>query len=231
MEEIKIIYEDDNLLVLNKPSGLVVNISQTSPENTVQGWVSEKYSGLFEGDDEFSRRNGLVHRLDKETSGIILFAKDLESFENLQEQFKNRTVKKEYLALVFGEVGEQKIQINAPLGRNPKSRTKMAVLENGRPSVTMVERVKVLKDAEIKTTLIKAFPETGRTHQIRVHMAAYNHPILGDDLYAGRRRSMISRDKYGRLMLHAHKIAFKHPKTGEELMLESEVPSDFKYKI
>lgn len=229
MEQVEIIYEDDNLLVLNKPSGIVVNISETSAENTLQDWVAQKYEGLFEGDSDFSKRNGMVHRLDKETSGIIIFAKDQESFENLQEQFKERVVKKEYLALVFGEIRDQKIQINAPLGRNPKSRTKMAIIEEGRPSVTMVEKVKFIENQDIKATLVKAFPETGRTHQIRVHLAAYDHPILGDDLYAGRRRSMISRDKYGRLMLHAYKISFKHPKTGEQLVLESDIPSEFDF--
>lgn len=227
MEEIKVIFEDDDILVLNKPSGMTVNISETAPSGTLQGWVAEKYPELFTGDSDFDMRNGLVHRLDKETSGLIVFAKNPESFTNLQEQFKERLVKKEYLALVFGEIKDSKIQINAPIGRNPRNRIKMAVVENGRPSVTTVEKVKYTPGTELDYTLVKAHPETGRTHQIRVHLAAYGHPILGDELYAGKRRSMLSRDMFGRLMLHAYKITFLHPKTSENIGFTAPAPEGF----
>lgn len=220
------IYEDNDILVLNKPSGLVVNDSETTPGETLQSWVREKYPENFSGgdDSDFFTRNGLVHRLDKETSGIVVFAKTKAAFENLQEQFKNRGVEKEYLALVFGELKENLLEVNAPIDRNPRSRTKMAVVEGGRDSITRVEKVKVIGEGEAKMTLIKAFPRTGRTHQIRVHMAALGHPVIGDSMYAGRRRASSSREEFGRLMLHAHKITFTHPGTGERAIFEAPAP-------
>lgn len=225
----KIIFEDNEILVLDKPSGMVTNVSETSAAGTLQEWVHENYSQNFEGGDgsDFYTRSGLVHRLDKETSGIVIFAKTREAFENLQAQFKSRGVEKEYVALVFGEFEEGAVEIDAPIARNPKSRTKMAVVEGGKGAVTRIERVNIMGAGDSKMTLVKAFPKTGRTHQIRVHLAAFGHPIIGDDLYAGQRRSISSREVFGRLMLHANKITFTHPKTGKRVSFESEIPHDF----
>ena len=214
----EIIFEDNDILVLNKPSGLVVNVSETTKEGTLQDWVAENYPG------NVGERNGLVHRLDRETSGVVVFAKNEAAFENLQAQFKAREVEKEYLALVFGELKDEALEVNAPIDRNPRSRTKMAVVEGGREAVTRIEKVKVIGDGEEKMTLIKAFPRTGRTHQIRVHLAALGHPVIGDSMYAGQKRSISSREEFGRLMLHAHKITFTHPGTGERVTFEAVVP-------
>jgi len=155
---------------------------------------------------------------------VVVFAKNEAAFENLQAQFKAREVEKEYLALVFGELKDEALEVNAPIDRNPRSRTKMAVVEGGREAVTRIEKVKVIGDGEEKMTLIKAFPRTGRTHQIRVHLAALGHPVIGDSMYAGQKRSISSREEFGRLMLHAHKITFTHPRTGERVSFEAKVP-------
>ena len=148
----EIIFEDNDILVLNKPSGLVANVSETTKEGTLQDWVAENYPG------NVGERNGLVHRLDRETSGVVVFAKNEAAFENLQAQFKAREVEKEYLALVFGELKDEALEVNAPIDRNPRSRTKMAVVEGGREAVTRIEKVKVIGDGEAKMTLIKASP-------------------------------------------------------------------------
>lgn len=229
--KIDLIYEDDYILVLNKPSGMVTNISQTTlASDTLQAYLQEKLAkSLSQSDKEgdFYKRSGLVHRLDKETSGVILVAKDEQTFLNILAQFKGREVEKEYVALVFGKLAEEKIEINAPIGRSPAQRVKMAVVEGGREAVTVVERVgeKVVEGQDM--TLVKAFPKTGRTHQIRVHLAATGHPVAGDDLYAGKHRSIFSRKIFGRLMLHAHKITFTHPQTGERVTFEAEIPGEF----
>ena len=230
MEKVGLIYEDDYILVLNKPSGMVVNISDTSPGETLQNYTQEKLAKeLADADKEsdFYKRGGLVHRIDKETSGVVVAAKDEETFVSLQVQFKGREVEKEYVALIFGKLDEEKIEISAPIGRSPRNRTKMAIVSDGKEAVTTVEQAEErVVDGEV-LSLVRAFPKTGRTHQIRVHLAALNHPIVGDDLYAGKRRSVISRKIFGRLMLHAHKITFTHPKTGERASFEAGLPSEF----
>jgi len=222
-----IISEDTHLLVINKPSGLVVNVSSTSPDGTLQNYLQKKLGkelGGSKSESEFYLRSGIVHRLDKETSGVIVVAKDEKSFNALKEQFMDREVEKEYVALVFGEMKEDKIEINAPIGRNPRRRMQMAVVEGGRDALTVVEKIKVIPTDNQKMTLVRAYPKTGRTHQIRVHLAAINHPVVGDDLYSGKKRSVISRSKFGRLMLHAHKITFKHPKDGKIVTFEAPLP-------
>jgi 23S rRNA pseudouridine1911/1915/1917 synthase len=231
-EKVQIIHEDAQMLVFNKPSGMVVNISNTSPKDTLQSYLQQKLAKNLEKADpksEFYSRSGLVHRLDKETSGVIVAAKNEGVFEKLKEQFMSREVEKEYVALVFGEIDEEKIEINAPIARNPRKRIQMAVVGQGREAVTLVEKIKVLPIDDQKMTLVRVFPKTGRTHQIRVHLAAMNHPVVGDNLYAGRKRSAVSRSKFGRLMLHAHKITFKHPKDGESVTFEAPLPSNLSY--
>ncbi|OGC47581.1 hypothetical protein A2886_02220 [candidate division WWE3 bacterium RIFCSPHIGHO2_01_FULL_42_13] len=229
-QKVDLIFEDDYILVLNKPSGMVVNISDTSPGETLQNYTQEKLAKeLADADKEsdFYKRGGLVHRIDKETSGVVVAAKDEETFVSLQVQFKGREVEKEYVALIFGKLDEEKIEISAPIGRSPRNRTKMAIVSDGKEAVTTVEQAEErVVDGEV-LSLVRAFPKTGRTHQIRVHLAALNHPIVGDDLYAGKRRSVISRKIFGRLMLHAHKITFTHPKTGERASFEAGLPSEF----
>ena len=231
-EQIQIIYEDEHLLVLNKPSGVVVNVSHTSAQGTLQQYLQKKLAKELELADptgEFFSRAGLVHRLDKETSGVILAAKSPEDFEALKQQFMSREVVKEYVALALGVIEDEIFEINAPIGRNPNKRTAMAVVSDGKPATTRFEVVGEEYIDDMNMTLVKAFPKTGRTHQIRVHLASMEHPIVGDDTYAGRKRSVITRSRFGRLMLHAHKITFKHPFTEVEVTFESPLPSDLKY--
>lgn len=231
-EKIHTIFEDEHILVLNKPSRMVVNVSNTATKDTLQQFLEKKLSvELAKADkgSEFYKRSGLVHRLDKETSGVILSAKDEDTFKTLQAQFKSRGVQKEYVALVLGQIEQEKIEINAPIARNPNKKTSFAVVSEGKSATTRVEKIKDLSIDSMQMTLIKAFPKTGRTHQIRVHLAAMNHPIVGDDLYAGRKRSVITRSRFGRLMLHAHKITFKHPNSGETVTFEATLPSELAY--
>lgn len=229
MNGIKIIFEDDNLLVLDKPWGVTVNRAETEKGKTVQDWIEESGKIQLSNVDQqldFFKRSGIVHRIDKETSGILLAAKDSLSFENIQKQFKERVVKKTYIALVHGKVnGEGEIKV--PVGRLPWARTKFGVLSGGREAVTKFK----VKDLELKInnepmTLLELYPETGRTHQIRVHLKYINHPIFGDPLYAGRKIARNDRKILERLFLHAHKISFSHPKTGGKVEFTSELPKE-----
>ena len=227
----KVIFEDDDFLVIDKPAGLVVNRAETQRGETLQDWAALRLpldklgvaQGLAPLEGDFVRRSGIVHRLDKETSGVLMIAKNEEAFINLQRQFKRRKVEKEYLALVFGRIEEKEFVIDAPVARNPKNRMKFAVVEGGRPAKT---RVLVGRHYGEKFTLLKVFPQTGRTHQIRAHLTAFNHPIVGDALYAGRKRGRESRKWCPRQFLHASKIGFKHPKTEKWVSFESKLPED-----
>lgn len=230
MNDIKTIFEDDYLIVLDKPSGITVNRSETTKGDTVQDWLEEKlkFQSLeFDKETDFFKRAGIVHRIDKETSGILLVAKTPEAFENLQKQFKERVVKKTYIALAHGKLtGEG--EINIPVGRLPWNRTRFGVLAGGREALT---KYKVLSNPEIgndRLSLIELYPETGRTHQIRVHLKYINHPIFSDDFYAGRKTARNDRKILPRLFLHAKKISFMHPKTGEILFFESDLPKELK---
>ena len=232
MSGIKIIYEDDSILVLDKPWGVTVNRSETEKEKTVQDWVEDKFkvqSSKFKVGEEsdFFKRSGIVHRIDKETSGILIAAKNPLSFEDLQKQFKERKVSKTYLALVHGKiqgVGEIKV----PVGRLPWARTKFGVLSGGREAVTRYRVIRSMVVNNEQVTLLELFPQTGRTHQIRVHLKYINHPIFSDPLYAGRKTARSDRKILPRLFLHAHKISFTHPKTGERVEFESKLPDDLK---
>lgn len=227
--KLDVIYEDESLLVINKPAGLVVNLSETTKEGTLQNLILERYPRLFEESEnsEFVKRSGIVHRLDKETSGVMVVAKDEGTFEDLKKQFQERQVEKEYIALVIGRVEENLIEVNAPVARNPKNRLKVAVVRNGREAVTVIEKMREIKWQNMTATLVKVYPKTGRMHQIRVHLAALDHPVVGDNLYAGRKRSVSSREYFGRLMLHSRKISFSHPLKKEKVIFEALTPSEF----
>ncbi len=246
MSNIKIIYEDDDVLVLDKPAGITVNRSDTTiGEETVQDWLDSKFRiqsspastseaerAEFRIDEEsdFYKRSGIVHRLDKETSGILLAAKTLQAFENLQKQFKERVIKKTYLALCHGKVVPERGEISVPVGRLPWNRKKFGVLAGGREAVTKykVLSIKYLVPGkkEEPMSLLELYPETGRTHQIRVHLKHFNHPIFADFLYAGRKTSRDDRKVLNRVFLHAHKISFMHPKTHKQISLESPLPEE-----
>lgn len=225
MKTPSVVFEDDYLLALTKPVGFVVNDSNTiSDAPSLQDWISKNYS--FEIAQNKELRNGLVHRLDKPTSGIILVAKTEDVFFALQKQFADRQVEKVYIALVHAAGPElaERGTINEPIGRLPWKRTKFGVIDNGREAVT---DYKLISNND-NYSLLELYPKTGRTHQLRVHLKHIGHPIVGDLLYAGRKTARHDLREFGRLMLHANKIKFIHPVTKKELLLESPLPQEFK---
>src|SRR4029079_7235730 len=173
---------------------------------------------------------GVVHRLDKETSGLMILAKNEKSFIALQAQFKGRDVKKTYTTLVHGELKPDEGEVNAPIGRLPWNRTRFGILAEGREASSKykVLSIKYLEQNKTKEalSLVEVYPQTGRTHQIRVHMKHIGHPVFADELYAGRKVSKSDRKLLGRHCLHASNIIFNHPTTGETLTFESELPTD-----
>ncbi|MDO8461170.1 MAG: RluA family pseudouridine synthase [bacterium] len=256
-KEPKVIFEDESLLVLNKPAGITVNKSDTTKgEKTVQDWVDSHYvilngvkdpgsndlpagkAGMLNqvqhdnGEERsgFTSRSGIVHRLDKETSGILLVAKNQEAFENLQQQFKERRVKKVYTALVHGKVVPGDGEIRVPVGRLPWNRKRFGVVAGGREAVTKYHVLSimyhVLDKKKEQLSILELYPETGRTHQIRVHLKHIGHPIFSDSLYAGRKTARDDRKVLSRMFLHASKISFQHPKTEKNISFESSLPGD-----
>lgn len=238
----QVLYEDNDLLVIAKPSGITVNRSDTTKaEETVQDLV-EKHLGLspyystkpvpegeFKSPEEtFKERSGIVHRLDKETSGILLIAKTLPTFIELQRQFKERIVKKTYLALAHGKLQPAEGVISVPVGRLPFNRKRFGVVAGGRESLTRYKVLQTFLNPKTKEplSLVELHPETGRTHQIRVHLKHLNRPIFADELYAGRKTARDDRKQLSRLFLHAAGITFLHPVTGEEMHLESPLPEE-----
>lgn len=222
MNKVKIIYEDEDLLVVDKPAHLIVNRSETTKDETLQDIV-EKQIKLEDDGSDFYKRSGIVHRLDKETSGLLIVAKNREAFENLQSQFKERVVKKNYVALVHGILSGTG-EINVPVERLPWNRKRFGVLAGGRPSVTKYKKIGAIKIEREDLTLLEVYPETGRTHQIRVHLKYLGHPIFADYIYGGRKVSRNDRKILDRVFLHAEKISFRHPKSGELLSFESKLP-------
>lgn len=229
-----IVYEDTSLLVINKPAGITVNRADTTKgEETVQDWVEKNnkvQTAKSQVDEEldFYKRAGIVHRLDKETSGILLVAKTEEAFIDLQRQFKERLVKKTYLAFAHGKIMPEVGEINVPVGRLPWNRKRFGVVPGGRDSLT---RYKVLSYKEQTYgkkkemfSLVELYPETGRTHQIRVHLKHIGYPIFGDSLYAGRKTARDDRKFLERVFLHAAKISFFHPETKKSVVFESPLP-------
>ena len=220
-----IIFEDESILVLDKPSGWITNdASTTTIQPVVQTWLRENLKYPLVGDRE--RRDGIVHRLDKETSGLLVVAKTPPAFENLQSQFKERKVKKTYIALAHGEIIPAEGKIEASVGRLPWRRERFGVLPGGREAITMYKVLRITNYGEEKLSLVELYPKTGRTHQIRIHLKFIGHPIVGDNFYAGRKTAKEDRLWCPRLFLHASKITFFHPETGKELAFESKLPPD-----
>lgn len=233
----EIIYQDNDLAVINKPAGMIVNNADTSrDEYTVQDFITEKFkvknSKLKIADEtEFENRGGIVHRLDKETSGVLIVAFNPESFVALQKQFKEKTIEKVYTALCHGKIVEEG-EINVPIGRLPWNRMRFGVLPQGRESYTKFKVVQYLtlqsgNHKEI-LSLVEVHPQTGRTHQIRVHFQYVGHPLFGDVLYAGRKTKSFDRKLLERHFLHASKITFLHPKTGENMSFNAPLSSELK---
>jgi len=239
-----LLFQDDDIAVLNKPAGMVVNRAESVKGETVQEWIEKnsefriQNSECIEKDEysEFISRAGIVHRIDKETSGILLVAKTGDAFTELQRQFKERLVKKTYLALVHGTLSDEG-EIRAPVGRLPWNRERFGVIPGGKESVTRFKRIQNsaapagrqefrIQNEKIPISLVEVYPETGRTHQIRVHFKYLGYPLVGDYLYGGRIQSRDDRMWAPRVMLHAWKISFTHPKTGKPLAFEAPIPDD-----
>lgn len=219
MENPRVIFEDSDILVLDKPTGWITNeASTTTNQPVVQTWLKENFKYHLIGDREM--RDGIVHRLDKETSGILIVAKTPDAFTSLQKQFKEREIEKSYTALVHGELTSKKGEIKAPVGRLPWRRDRFGVLPGGRDAVTYYEVKGEYKDY----TLLVLYPKTGRTHQIRIHLKYIGHPIVGDMFYAGRKTARGDRKWCPRLFLHASSIKFTHPINGKVVELSSELP-------
>jgi 23S rRNA pseudouridine1911/1915/1917 synthase len=223
-----ILYEDDDLLVLNKPAGLVVHPAPGHQAGTLVHAILYHCPDLPGIGEE--RRPGIVHRLDKETSGVMVVAKTDVAMASLAAQFKGRRVKKTYIALVHGEVKATEGQIAADIGRHERDRKRMAVrTRKGREAVTIYRVMKLLHGS----TLLQLQPQTGRTHQIRVHLSAIGHPVVGDKVYGGRRESRGERRGARgevtpeRHLLHAWKLGLFHPRTNEWMEFEAPLPADF----
>lgn len=229
-KEFEIIFEDEGILVINKSHGLVVNRSNTYKDVTLQDLIEQKYPDLFDKviDEQYISRSGIVHRLDKDTSGIIVVAKNVDNFYFLQKQFKERRTYKEYKVVAHGHIEDEIVEIEAPLGRSPKNPLKMAVVSTGKQALTKIEREKLLNIEESFYTLAKVFLKTGRTHQIRVHLNAINHPVAGDKIYCANNLLEKDLNIFSRMMLHAHFLGFTNPTTQKFQRFESPLPKEFK---
>lgn len=230
--EIKIIYEDDDLMAVDKPAGMIVNRAETTKGIiTLQEWAEERLGiknyETLPGDD-FISRAGIVHRLDKETSGILLIAKNAVAFAEMQKQFKTHTVRKKYITLVHGKVMQQEGFINAPVGRLSWNRRQFGVTPGGRESKTNYKVIAYYQFPfiDMPMSLLEVYPETGRTHQIRVHLKYIGHPVFSDFLYAGRKTARSDRKYLDRVFLHAAYINFNQPVSGRTVIVESELPDD-----
>jgi len=250
--DIPVIYEDEALVVVSKPVGLVCNRASTVMQETLQDWMRREKLGIRRIGEEagneleryFEERDGLVHRLDKETSGVMVLAKTPVAFGELLRQFKEREVKKEYLALTHGRWKVKEGEIRMPVGRMRHNRQMMGVREDGRESVTRYQVEREWEKGEFPKelgvnekgyggfSLVRFLPRTGRMHQIRVHAKQLGHALVGDLLYAGRKRSREDRKWCKGLMLRAIGIEFTHPTTKQRVRYESqwvEVEAVLKY--
>ena len=248
---IPILYEDDSLMVINKPAGVVVNRVETERGETVEEWAEKRIPNTeyripnkksnLSPNSEFSiqnsvfiARSGIVHRLDKETSGCLIIAKTEEAFADLQRQFKERKVKKEYLALVHGLVEPKQGTIKVPISRSHHTHDKFTVAVGGRISETEYKVSQVFKGPALlrqqgralsEYSLLRVSPKTGRTHQIRVHFKYFGHPLVSDEKYGGKKAPQ-DRKWCPRIFLHALKIEFYHPVKHTKVSVESDLPTD-----
>lgn len=214
--DLAIVYEDEDVFVIDKPAGMVVHPGAGNKTGTLVHALLDKGTPLSTLGGR--SRPGIVHRLDKETSGLLVVARNNRAHRALQSQFGDRSLSRAYVALVKGNVAYEEGHVDAPIGRHPKARLKMAVL-HGKPAKEARTRYRVLKRYN-GATLLELKLLTGRTHQIRVHMAYLGHPVVGDALYGNR-------DSWHRHALHASKIKFIHPKSGKIMSFESALPADF----
>ena len=213
-----VIYEDPDLIVVDKPAGLVVHPGSGHERPTLAAGLLHRYPEL-EGVGAAGRW-GLVHRLDRDTSGVLVVGRTAESFERLNSDMARRRIRRTYTALVHGRFATPTGTVDAPIGRDPDRPTRRAVVAGGKPAVTKYEVVEEFAAADV--SLLEVTLATGRTHQIRVHMAAIDHPIVGDRTYSSVNKAVES----PRIFLHAHQVGLRHPASGKELTFTSPMPSD-----
>jgi 23S rRNA pseudouridine1911/1915/1917 synthase len=217
-----VLHEDDAVIAIDKPAGMVVHPAPGSRRGTLVHALAHRFGVDPVGPPE---RSGIVHRLDRDTSGVLLVARTHAALEALARQFRERTIEKRYVAVVRGNVARDSGTIDRPIGRHPRERKRMSVRSRrGRPSVTRWSVVERLRRA----TVVRLAPETGRTHQLRVHLAAIGHPIVGDRVYGARRGGD---PEFPRQALHAEQITFAHPSTGARLTIRAPVPPDMQQLI
>ena len=225
-----IIYEDDDLIVIDKPAGLVVHPAPGSPDGTLVNALLHHCAGSLSGIGGV-KRPGIVHRIDKDTSGLLVVAKNDRTHHGLAEQFAEHSIDRIYNAVVWGAPMPRHGEVEGPIGRNPADRKKMAIVPGGKPALT---HFKVISAFGEYAALVECRLETGRTHQIRVHMTSIGHPLVGDQLYGKNRaksrvpeptKSLLT--TFPRQALHAKTLGFHHPISGKKLQFESKIPSDF----
>ena len=224
---VEVVYEDDDLIVVNKPAGMVVHPAAGVDSGTLANALAFHFQRLSSTGG--AARPGIVHRLDKGTSGLLVVAKTEAAHEHLADQFRDREVFKSYVALVHGQVEKEGGEIDQPIARDPRNRTRMAVVRGGRPSLSIYKARQRFE----RFTLLDVELKTGRTHQIRVHLAWLKHPVVGDEVYgAGRDKTVINPvirsriAKLGRQFLHAEHLGFSHPRTEQKMAFTSPLPKE-----
>ena len=230
MPKPQVIFEDKTILIIDKPAHWIVNdAASTNGQQTVQEWLAANFK--FEIANSKLYRSGIVHRLDKETSGLLVIAKTKEAFHALQKQFKERKVTKKYQALVHGRVEPAEGEVKMPVGRLPWRRDRFGVLVGGREAATGYKVVRYHNFKKEKFSFLELYPKTGRTHQIRIHLKYLGYPIVADSFYAGRKTARADCKWCPRLFLHASEISFLHPKTGKRVIFKSGLPEDLKTSL
>lgn len=222
--EPRIIFEDDALVVIDKPGGVVVNKAETTKEGeTIQEWHWQRIGLKEKGEGEFWDKQGVVHRLDKDTSGVMVLAKTEAAYGALKQQFLERKSVKRYLALIHGKMNEGEGMISAPIERHPKNRYQFSVGNDlSRMAVTDWKMIEQVGDF----SLMELTPHTGRTHQLRVHMKHLGHPIAGDPIYGWKKQMKDEARLFPRLFLHAKYLEFSHPISGERVIFEADLSAD-----
>jgi 23S rRNA pseudouridine1911/1915/1917 synthase len=245
LKKVEILYEDKDVLVINKPVGLVVHGDGKTKEKTLVDWLLKKYPEIknvgdpselneeariknpdskFKIPNSIIPRPGIVHRLDRETSGVLIVAKNQKSFLALKQQFHDHTISKTYFAFVFGTPRQDRGVIDFPIGRNPKDFRQWSASRIARGELRPAVTKFVIRKTGKGFSYVEVWPKTGRTHQIRVHFKAINHPIVGDMLYGDKKEKALG---FGRLALHASSIEFTLP-SGKQMRIEAPFPDDFK---